>query len=83
VASQHQPFDLMRRAGFVDVDVVDQTEQFRTTQAAWIDEWHEHRDVLVALHGESDYETRQQERRNQLQATEDGLLQRSLAVGAA
>ena len=83
VASQHQPSELMRRAGFVDIDVVDQTEQFRTTQAAWIDEWHQHRDVLVALHGEYDYETRQEERRNQLQVTEDGLLQRSLVVGTS
>jgi hypothetical protein len=73
----------MRRAGFVDVEVVDQTEQFRTTQAAWIHEWEEHRDVLVALHGESDVITRQNERHTQLQATDDGLLQRSLVIGSA
>ena len=83
VASQHQPVELMHRAGFVDVDVVDQTQQFRTTQAAWIHEWHEHREVLLALHGESDYVTRQEERRTQLEATDDGLLRRSLVTGSA
>jgi hypothetical protein len=71
----------MRRAGFVDVIAVDQTEQFRTTAAAWIREWDEHRDTLVALYGEADVDTRQQERRTQLQAVDDGLLLRSLVTG--
>ena len=83
IASQHQPAELMHRAGFVDIELVDQTKQFRTTQAAWIDEWHQHREQLVTLHGESDYETRQEERRTQLQATDDGLLKRSLVLGQA
>jgi hypothetical protein len=81
VASRHQPFELMRHAGFVDVDVVDQTEEFRTTQAAWLDEWEQHRDALVALHGECDFVMRQDDRRNQLRATDAGLLRRSLVVG--
>ena len=38
VASRHAPSEMMRRAGFIDVDVVDQTEAFRTTAAAWIRE---------------------------------------------
>ena len=83
MASRHPPAELMRRAGFRHVTAIDQTEQFRSTQAAWIHEWERHRDTLVALHGECDYETRQQERRTQLRATDDGLLQRSLVVGHA
>jgi hypothetical protein len=71
----------MRRAGFVDIAGVDQTEQFRTTEAAWIREWDSHRDELVALYGQAEFDTRQQERSVQLQATDDGLLQRSLVVG--
>jgi hypothetical protein len=71
----------MRRAGYVDVAVVDQTEQFRTTAAAWISEWNSHRDALVALYGETDFDTRQQERQAELQAIDDGLLRRSLAFG--
>src|SRR5262245_10746955 len=83
VAARHQPAELMCRAGFVDVTVVDQTEEFRTTAAAWIHEWDHHRQALVALHGESAFETRQQERRTQLRAVEDGLLRRSLVIGRA
>jgi hypothetical protein len=37
--------------------------------------------VLVALHGDADFDTRQQERRTQLQAVDDGLLRRSLVTG--
>ena len=81
VSSRHAPDELMRRAGFVDVDVIDQTEQFRATAAAWISEWDEHRDALVALHGDAAFDTRQQERRTQLQAVDDGLLRRSLVTG--
>jgi hypothetical protein len=72
---------MMRRAGYVDVAVVDQTEQFRTTASAWIREWDSHRDELVALYGVAHFDTRQQERTVQLQAIDDGLLRRSLAFG--
>jgi hypothetical protein len=78
VASGHAPDELMRRAGVVSIAAVDQTEQFRTTAAAWIREWDDHRDTLVALYGEGDVNTRQHERRRQLQAIDDGLLRRSL-----
>ena len=81
VASRHAPDELMRRAGYVDVAVVDQTEQFRTTAAAWISEWDLHRDELVTLYGDADFDARQQERNVQLQAIDDGLLRRSLAFG--
>jgi hypothetical protein len=81
VSSRHAPDELMRRAGFVDIGVVDQTEEFRTTAVAWIREWESHRDELVALHGEADFETRQHARSVQLKAVDDGLLQRSLVHG--
>lgn len=81
VSSPHALDELMRRAGFVDIAAVDQTEQFRTTEAAWIREWDKHRDELVVLYGEGDVDTRQQERIMQQQATDDGLLHRSLVVG--
>ena len=48
----------MRRAGFVDIAVIDQTEQFRRTGAAWIREWDSYRDELVALYGEAEFDTR-------------------------
>jgi hypothetical protein len=81
VASHRTPRQLLDRAGLVDVDVLDQTDEFRTVAAAWIDQWDRHRYALVELYGETDFETRQQERRMQLQAIDDGLLRRSLAVG--
>jgi hypothetical protein len=71
----------MRRAGFVDVLVVDQTDEFRSTAAAWIAAWDAHHDALVALYGEAEFDTRQQERRTQLRAVDDGLLRRSLVIG--
>jgi hypothetical protein len=77
----HAPDELMRRAGFVEVEVIDQTEQFRATAAAWIREWDAHRDALVALHGDAAFDTRQQQRRTQLQPVDDGLLRRSLVTG--
>jgi len=81
VSSRHAPDELMRRAGFVDIVVIDQTEEFRSTAAAWIEEWDAHRDALVVLHGDAEFDTRQQERRTQLQAVDDGLLRRSLVFG--
>ena len=81
VSSPHAPDELMRRAGFVDIALIDQTDQFRTTGTAWIREWDEHRDELVALYGQAEFDTRQQDRSVQRQAIDDGLLQRSLVVG--
>ena len=81
VSSRHSPDELMRRAGYVDVAVVDQTEQFRTTAAAWISEWDAHREALVALYGEADFDGRQEERNAEIQAIDDGLLRRCLVFG--
>ena len=80
VSSPHAPDELMRRAGFVDIIAVDQTQQFHTTAAAWIREWNEHAQALVALNGQAEFDVRQEERSVQLQAIDDGLLQRSLVV---
>jgi len=74
---------LLRRAGFIEIHITDQTDEFRATARAWIDQWDQHRTALVELYGDSAFETRQQERRIQLQAIEDGLLQRSLVLGTS
>ena len=58
VSSRHTPGELMRRAGFIDIVVVDQTEGFRATAAAWIREWDAHRDELVAMFGGAEFDTR-------------------------
>jgi hypothetical protein len=81
VASVHDPAELLRRAGFVGIHATDQTEDFRAVARAWIDQWGQHRSALLALYGDAAFETRQRERRIQLQAIDDGLLQRSLLLG--
>ena len=81
VASAHDPAELLRRAAFAEIHATDQTDEFRTTARAWIDQWDQHRTALVKIHGDTTFETRQHERRTQLQAIDDGLLQRSLVLG--
>ena len=81
VAAAHAPGELLRRAGYVDVAEFEVTEEFRTTARLWIEQWEAHREALIELHGEADFENRQALRRTELQAVEDGLLRRSLVIG--
>ena len=82
MASTETPAGLLRRAGFIDVAELDGTEEFRLVAKAWIDQWDDHRDALTALYGETEFESRQHDRRLQLRAVEDGLLRRSLILGS-
>lgn len=77
----HPPGELLRRAGYVDVENFDVTDEFHTTARLWIEQWDKHRDTLIELHGEAEFESRQALRRTEVQALEDGLLRRSLVVG--
>jgi len=81
VASVHDPTELLRRAGFADIAATNRTVEFRRVNEAWIDQWDQHRAELVALYGDAEFDTRQQDRRVQLQAIDDGLLLRSLVIG--
>jgi hypothetical protein len=76
------PAELLRRAGFIDVVELDGTEKFRVVATEWIDQWDEHRDALIKVYGEAEFEARQHDRRLQLRAVEDGLLRRSLFFGS-
>lgn len=82
MASVGTPVDLLRRAGFVDVTEMDGTEEFRVVARGWIDQWDEHRDALIEVYGETEFESRQRDRRLQLRAVEDGLLRRALLIGS-
>jgi hypothetical protein len=82
VASIDTPVELLRRAGFIDVDELDGTEEFRVVAKEWIDQWDDHRDALTAVYGQAEFESRQHDRRVQLRAVEDGLLRRSLFLGS-
>lgn len=75
------PVELLRRASFVCVSEMDGTEEFRGVAKTWIDQWDEHRDALIEVYGEPEFESRQYDRRLQLRAVEDGLLRRSLFIG--
>jgi hypothetical protein len=80
VASHLPNRTLLERAGFVDVEETDVTAEFRRVGRAWIEEGDRHHEALVALLGASEVDTRQQERRVQQRAVDDGLLLRSLLV---
>jgi len=73
---------LLERAGFVDIEQFDCTAEFASVARAWIDQWESQRDALAELYGQGDVDERQRDRRAQLRAVEDGLLQRSLLVGS-
>jgi hypothetical protein len=76
------PVELLHRGGFVDVAELDGMEEFRAVANEWIDQWDEHRDALIKVYGEAEFESRQHDRRVQLRAVEDGLLRRSLFLGS-
>jgi hypothetical protein len=82
VASQVPHRDLLERAGFIDIEETDCTADFATAARAWVDQCDRHHDALVEMLGADEVDQRQQERRIQLRAVEDGLLRRSLLVAA-
>ncbi len=71
---------LLRTSGFVDVEVVDLTAEYRLTQQAKIDETERHREELIALVGREEYEESRRRRRNAIEAIDAGLLRRRLYV---
>ena len=78
VAAHRAHGELLERAGFTAIEEVDRTADFAAVARAWIEQWDRHHDDLVALLGAAAVEQRQQERRAQLAAIEDGLLRRTL-----
>ena len=82
MASLDTPVESLRRAGFIDVAELDGTQDFRAVATEWIEQWDEHRDALIQVYGEPEFESRQHDRRLQLRAVEDGLLRRSLFLGS-
>ena len=80
VASHLTNRELLARAGFVDIEETDCTAEFAAVARSWIDEYDRHHDALAQLLGAEEIDQRQQDRRAQLHAVEDGLLRRSLLV---
>ncbi len=73
--------DLMHAAGFTAVSLIDVSDGYRETLAAWIREWDREATALRALLGQNEFEGRQVRRRRALAAAERGLLQRWLLFG--
>ncbi len=71
---------LLHTAGFVDVEVVDLTAEYRVTQQAKIDEAERHREELIALVGVEEYEEDRRHRCNTIEGIDTGILVRRLYV---
>ena len=78
VASRADQRRLVELAGFVDIDHLDVTAAFVDTTRAWIEERARHADGLAALEAPGAFEQRQADHRDQLTATETGLLRRGI-----
>lgn len=74
---------LLRSAGFVDIDELDRTADYLDTLRAWHDRSAEHADELIALTSRDVFEDRQSERRAALAAVEAGIQRRVLIVATA
>ena len=82
VASRRGQVQLLRSAGFERIEEVDLTADFARTTRAFLEEWTVHADELASVLPAGLFEERQRDRRRQLAAIEEGLLQRSLFVAS-
>ena len=78
VASRLGQTQLLRSAGFTDIDARDVTAEFIRTARARIEERDRYADEVVEVEGTDVFEERQRNERNQLAITEDGLIRRSI-----
>ena len=74
--ADHQ--DLLRAAGFADVQETDLTAEFLQTARAWYRGREQHFAQLAAAEGEASVKEKQANNRAQIKAIEAGLLRRSL-----
>ena len=73
---------LMRSAGFIDVEEIDRTPEYLETLRGWHDLYAAHEDELVPLISRQLFDDRQHDRRAALAAIEAGYQRRVLIVGA-
>ena len=69
---------LMDAAGFEDVEVIDVTDDYLATLAAWIRAWDADSTELQQLIGVDEFTERQMRRRQAHATARDGLLRRCL-----
>lgn len=79
--SRAEHAQLMRSAGFAQVEEIDRTPEYLATVHAWHDRYEEHRAELIALTSRVAFEQRQKDRRKAIAGVEAGHLQRVLLLG--
>jgi len=67
---------MLRTAGFVDVEVRDDTDEYRATMLRWIAATERHAEAIRAVIGGDAYTERLRSRHEKLSTIEDGLLSR-------
>jgi hypothetical protein len=80
VHSDREPWDLLRAAGFVDVEVTDLTREFLETARGWYEHASALEPKLRSEMGDEAFDDRQADRRTMIAAIEDRLLSRALLV---
>lgn len=83
VASRVSQAQLLRSAGFVDIDEVDVTAAYAVTAGAWLRESTANAETLAAIETPACFEERQSERRSMMAAIDDGVLRRTLISASA
>jgi len=71
----------MDRAGFVDIDLVDMSENYLTTLEGWVQTWKDDSASLIELFGADEYNDRMRKRQVDITAVREGLLKRHLVSG--
>ena len=80
VAARHDHHTLLRAAGFCSIQEMDVTSDYLHAVRAWMTEASAREHDLRAALGDALFEDRQNDRRVQGSAVENGLLRRSLFV---
>ncbi len=73
---------MFRSAGFVNVERIDCTAEYRRTAAAWLAERERHTDELCVLVGEQVHRDKVKESYATIAAIDEGLLRRYLYVAS-
>lgn len=78
-----RPIDaLVAAAGFVDVEVIDVSEEFHSAAIGWVAGWARHEDEVRPLLGEL-FDERMTHYKEMIAGAEQGLLRRLLLIATA
>jgi hypothetical protein len=72
--------EMLRAAGFRQVDEIDLTAEFLATSRAWVTERRKREAELIAVEGKEAFLERQEDNETQSSAIEAGLLRRAMFI---